>query len=89
MENYTYLTYDTIAAALDSGLTISAIKDTINHELDNILDRYTEVETYLTKIELISEMQDILDEYSLLLGKEPSEREEPETLVEALDSLLS
>ena len=40
-------------------------------------------------IELISEMQDILDEYSLLLGKERLEREEPENLVEELDNLLS
>ena len=89
MKDYTYLSYDAIAAALDSGLAISTIKDAINYELEKILDHYTEIEAYVTKIELISEMQDILDEYSLLLGKERLEREEPENLVEELDNLLS
>ena len=89
MTDYTYLSYDAIAAALDSGLAISTIKDAINYELEKILDHYTEIEAYVTKIELISEMQDILDEYSLLLGKERLEREEPENLVEELDNLLS
>ena len=89
MTDYTYLSYDAIAAALDSGLAISTIKDAINYELEKILDHYTEIEAYITKIELISEMQDILDEYSLLLGKERLEREEPENLVEELDNLLS
>ena len=89
MKDYTYLSYDAIAAALDSGLAISTIKDAINYELEKILDHYTEIEAYVTKIELISEMQDILDEYSLLLGKERLEREEPKNLVEELDNLLS
>ena len=89
MTDYTYLSYDAIAAALDSGLAISTIKDAINYELEKILDHYTEIEAYVTKIELISEMQDILDEYSLLLGNERLEREEPEILVEELDNLLS
>lgn len=89
MKDYKYLSYDTIAEALNSGLATSTIKDAIGYEFENILDHYAEIEVYTAKLELISEMQDILDEYSLLLGKEPLEREEPESLMKELDDLLS
>ena len=89
MKDYKYLSYDAIAEALDSGLATSTIKDAIEYELECILDRYAEIEVYVTKLELISEIQDIFDEYALLLGKEPPEREDPEDLIATLDDFLS